>query len=612
MTSLRNAFFALLLTVLTLTVVNISHAQTLSTADEFFGQASLQQNSAASDALTQETEFLPVEQAYQLSITLNGEQSDTLTLRWNIADGYYLYRHMFDATLNGEKLSLSLPTGKTKYDEYFEKDLEVYYGAVEIEAQLPKTVAEDASTLRVRSQGCADAGLCYPPHTEQFNVTAKSINQLEAAPLPGSEPLAATAVVNSSLASYFLAIMGALLGGLILNLMPCVFPVLSLKALSLAGSSQSEHSKHVHGWVYTLGAATMFVVVAAIMLALRQAGQAVGWGFQLQSPLVIALLVYLFFSMGLFLSGQFSSRLSTMSNLGNSLTQGNNLRSSFFTGVLATVVASPCTAPFMGSALGYAITQPAPLALGIFAALGIGMGLPFLLLSYYPALNRILPKPGPWMERLKQLLAFPLYLTALWLLWVLGRQAGSDAIVWTLAGAVSIAFALWILQSTPLRSWQKALALAAMLAATLPLKSLQQGVLGYQPEPQALSNGWQPFTQQRLAQLRDSGTPVLVNLTADWCITCLANEKVALDRPATLDALDRAGVVKLKGDWTRYDPEITRVLNQYGRSGVPLYLLFSNNGGSKPLILPQLLTENLVITAVEGLNTADNAKLTAN
>jgi thiol:disulfide interchange protein len=284
---------------------------------------------------------------------------------------------------------------------------------------------------------------------------------------------------------------------------------------------------------------------------------------------------------------------------GQSLTQKSGLSGSFFTGVLAAVVASPCTAPFMGAALGFALTQPAIVCLAIFAALGFGMALPLLLLCYIPALANRLPKPGAWMENLKEFLAFPLYLTAVWLLWVLGRQAGIDASMIVASGAVAIAFGCWLLNRSAQGAWQairRLLIAAAWISAlVLPWKMIDQ--------PMETSR-WQAYSPERLQQLRASGQPVFVNLTADWCLTCLANERLTLHTDEVEKAFDDNNVITLKGDWTNRDPKITQLLTEYGRSGVPLYLWFPAGNDGKAEILPQLLTRARLIEAISGTKTA--------
>lgn len=544
--------------------------------------------------------FLSVDEAYQLSAELVAP--DTLRLHWAIADGYYLYRKQLrvTTTASSQPLELTLPVGSKKYDEYFEEEVEVYYHNLNVELQTPQAPANKKIKLSVTSQGCADAGLCYPPQTQIVLLENGQAHILQTTDelLPGLTANTSPARAdnnNINTPSLLVALISAAIGGLLLNLMPCVFPVLSLKALSLANSHQQPHRLHLHGWAYTLGAITLFVVIAAIMLSLRHAGQAVGWGFQLQSPIVTGGLAYLFFTMALLLSGSYNLG-GRFSGIGQSLTEGHSLKSSFFTGALACVVASPCTAPFMGGALGFAVTQPTYIALTIFAALGFGMALPFLLLSYFPSLSNHLPKPGRWMDIFRQFLAFPLYLTALWLLWVLGRQAGSDAIILLGLSALALVFAFWLMQFERLGVCRNLLVLAALLLVLLPLAQITTMNTTQTREEQ--SSDWQPYSEQTLKQHLQSNTPVFVNLTADWCITCLANEKAVLSRESIQSAFDAAGVVKIKGDWTNYNAEITRLLSQFGRTGVPLYLLYSGSPDSPPVILPQILSSSAIEEAI--------------
>ncbi len=552
--------------------------------------------------------FLPVNEAFKLELFWTGGDSDSsnkLQLLWDIAPAYYLYQHRFKLTAEIEGKSHPLtPTfatrGLSKYDDYFEKELEVYYNSIEINAVLPATT--QPFTLSVQSQGCADAGLCYPPQTQRYSIDPQSgqialLTPSRAQPT-GIETPSGTA---SELALLPYILLLAIAGGMILNLMPCVFPVLSIKALSMAEAHQSNHSQHIHGWMYSAGAVASFVVVAALMLIARAGGEAVGWGFQLQSPILVSLLAYLFFAMGLSLSGlvTFGTRLM---GLGQNLTQSPGRRSSFFTGVLAAVVASPCTAPFMGTALGYALTQPAAVSLLIFAALGFGMALPFLVLCYIPHLGRYLPAAGPWMETLRQSLAFPLYLAAIWLLWVLGRQAGSDSVALVCVGALLIAFAFWLSHGAESRHWGRGLATATALFAALLIPF---GLTRVDSHPDVDSR-WQAYSPERLTSLRQNGTPVFINLTADWCLTCLTNERLALHTDAVEAAFDHFGVATLKGDWTNSNADITRLLNQYGRSGVPLYLMFPANSQGPAKILPQILTQKVLLSAIQNASIKSN------
>lgn len=536
-------------------------------------------------------EFLPVDQAYKLTTSVTDNQR--IQISWDIAPEYYLYQHQLKAVWqeSGETVSLQLPAGLNKYDEIFEKELEVYYDWLQYD--IPK----QNGTLILHSQGCADAGLCYPPQKHYFEVSNTGIEAIAAPVAQTSRQTNAQPQSNTSTDFTLIgSLLAALLGGLILNLMPCVFPVLSLKALHLMQSHQAPQQQRMHGWAYTLGCILTFSIIAVIMFVLRDAGQWIGWGFQLQSPWVVATLAYLFVIMGLILLADYPIAQG-LTGAGQDLTQGSSYRASFFTGALATVVASPCTAPFMGAALGFAITQPAATGTLVFASLGLGMALPFLALSYFPTLAQSLPKPGPWMNTLKQFFAFPLFFTALWLLWVLGKQSGSDAVIAFIGGAIAIALGLWLWHGTPNSRLKRAVAVMAFGAALLPYQWANTTTSTSQA-PQALAHNWQPFSQQRLQQLIDSDTPTFINMTAAWCITCLANEKIALDTEASRDAFETLGIVKLKGDWTNYNPEITQTLNQFGRNGVPLYVLYSGKAGTQPVILPQILTEEILIQAL--------------
>ncbi|WP_337842517.1 protein-disulfide reductase DsbD domain-containing protein [Rheinheimera sp.] len=393
---------------------------------------------------------------------------------------------------------------------------------------------------------------------------------------------------------WMLLLAGA--GGLVLNLMPCVFPVLSFKALSLAQQQAGQQSARSEALWYCAGVVLSFVALAGVMLSLRSAGEVIGWGFQLQQAWVVLGLAYLLLVLGLSLSGLMQLGAGLM-NTGQALTAREGKQGALFTGILAVVVASPCTAPFMGTALGYAASQPAWSALSIFAALGLGMALPFLLLGFWPALGRKLPQPGPWMELLKQGLAYPLYLSAVWLLWVYGRQQGLDAMALALVGGVALVAACWIWGLVQLgrqpKTWLLAVAALAMLALLLP-QQVQQA------QGDAATDHSQPWTDSRMQQLISEGKPVLVNMTADWCITCLVNERVALNTDSSKAAMTLYGVHYLKGDWTRKDPAITAYLRQFQRDGVPLYVVYWP--GQPPEILPQILTPDSVRQALEQLS----------
>jgi thiol:disulfide interchange protein len=376
-----------------------------------------------------------------------------------------------------------------------------------------------------------------------------------------------------------------------LNLMPCVFPVLSIKVMSLVQADSAR--LRLHGWAYTLGIVACFVAFASVLLIAKSGGEAIGWGFQLQSPGLITALAYLFFVMGLSMSGLIQFGTKWM-GAGQSLTQKSGLTGSFFTGVLAAVVASPCTAPFMGAALGFALTQPAYICLSVFVALGFGMALPLLLLCYLPGLAQRLPKPGVWMETLKEFLAFPLYLSAIWLLWVLTNQVSSNLMAGVCVGAVLIAFACWLnnrpSEGLAAKTHKFIALLAVIIAILLPYQLLQK---------KPTNDRWQAYSPALLQELRDQGRPVFIDLTADWCLTCLANERVTLSKAEVEAVFDELKVATLKGDMTNPDPKISELLAEYGRSGVPLYLWYPANRSGKADVLPQLLTPALVIETIK-------------
>ncbi|MFL0804392.1 MAG: protein-disulfide reductase DsbD [Agarilytica sp.] len=548
-----------------------------------------------------ETEFLKVDQAYQVNPKVDGA---LLSFDWTIHPGYYLYQHQFKLEVRqpdkSETISLTFQKGKRKFDEIFQKELEVYYGSTQVSGVTTLTPPYE---LKVSSQGCADAGLCYPPRNQYFSVdasgsieeTAATTIQSSAGPSPNDSNIVGTTNAPEDTPFLPFVLLGAMLGGLILNLMPCVFPVLSLKALSLASSHLSHHKQHLHGWAYTAGVVGSFVLAASIILVARGAGESLGWGFQLQQPGFVAFMAYLFFVMGLSLSGVFYLGTSLM-GAGQSLTTGEGLKSSFFTGVLAALVASPCTAPFMATALGFALTQPAYISLSIFAALGFGMALPFILLSYSPVLARNLPAPGPWMETLKQVLAFPLYLTSVWLLWVLANQTSGSGAMAVLSGAVLITFGIWLLQqqtkSSAGKIFTKGLAVSSLVFAA----SIGWKVGDFKERANGL---WEAYSPSKLEQLRSEGAPVFVDLTADWCITCKFNERVALNTEAVTKFALLNDIVMLQGDWTNADPDISELLERFGRSGVPLYLMYPSSPNSAPEVLPQVLTEALVLESME-------------
>ncbi|MCS0613915.1 protein-disulfide reductase DsbD family protein [Massilia kyonggiensis] len=400
-------------------------------------------------------------------------------------------------------------------------------------------------------------------------------------------------------ASLPLVLLLALLGGLVLNLMPCVFPVLSIKALSLLDHARDDpRTARLHGAAYTLGVLASFALLGVALILLKAGGAQAGWGFQFQSPVFVLATAYLMCAVGLNLSGVFEVG-GALAGVGDSLASRAGHAGSFFTGVLATVVATPCTAPFMGGAVAYALAQPPAVLLAVFLSMGLGLALPYLLLSARPVLQRHLPRPGPWMVRVRQAFAFPMYGAAVWLVWVLARQSGVDAGAAALGGMVALAFAAWLYGATRFASASRRVA-GGVGAALVVVAALAVGHAGIQRGQPATATDatWTPYSAERLQALRASGKPVFVNLTASWCITCLVNERVALNDGAVGVALRKAGITYLKGDWTSQDERITALLTQFGRSGVPLYVFYPAGVDARPVVLPQLLTPGIVLNAI--------------
>lgn len=436
---------------------------------------------------------------------------------------------------------------------------------------------------------------------------AYEIDAAPGAPPPGASglgppPAKAPPGLDLGLAT---AALFALLGGLILNLMPCVFPILAMKAASLAGHGGGAHAEaRRQGLAFGAGVLVTFVALAGALIVLKAAGSAIGWGFQLQSPPVVAALVLLILTVALNLSGVFEVGAS-LQGIGSGLAARHGLAGAFFTGALAVVVAAPCTAPFMGPALGWALTQQPLAALVVFLALGVGFAAPFVAVAFSPALLNRLPRPGGWMDVFRKALAFPMYATAAWLVWVLTLQAGATALARILAAAVAVALAGWLFgaaqrqaaagkRAVGLGLSAAILALAALAAAVGPGYADAAATGG--AEKAALDA--EAYTPARLAELRAQGRPVLVNYTAAWCVTCQVNDRVALSTRAVAEALKANNAAYLKADWTRKDADIAAELARYGRAGVPLYLVYGADGGPAK-VLPSLLTPGIVVKALD-------------
>lgn len=480
-------------------------------------------------------------------------------------------------------------------------------------------VASDLAPGFGRLQGVLTAAGGFAGERGAVHAVALDV-ALAGTPTPGPKPRPADAVLDLSPAaqqadgaptSLPLSLALALVGGLLLNLMPCVFPVLSLKALGLASARGAERATmRAQGLAFAAGVVATFVALAALLLVLRGAGEQLGWGFQLQSPAVVTALTVLFFALALNLSGVFEFGALVPAGMA-AWSHSNRQIDSFASGVLAVVIASPCTAPFMGAALGYALGAPPQVTFAIFVALGVGMALPYLALAWFPAWRRVLPGPGPWMLRLKQLLAFPLYATVVWLVWVLGAQLDNDAVLRAGALLVVVAFALWAWRSYRgggARGWS-AIAVLGALAGLAIAWPLLTGVRAGAPVDRAAAEAgggqasiegqWQPYSEARVANLTDEGRTVFVDFTAAWCVTCQVNERFVLRSAAVRDEFRRLGIVLVRADWTRRDPEITRALAALGRSGVPVYVLYRK--GRPPQLLPEILQKKTVLDALAAL-----------
>jgi thiol:disulfide interchange protein len=500
-------------------------------------------------------------------------------------------------TVTGGKTDflLTLTTGKREtHAEFYPFDQDQIADA----APQPIESRADGVSLRVRRD---DTQTTLPANLHgvfklsdkiAYNVTAPVVaGEVAAAPTSNNPAAASTSVTTLT------AIGLAFLGGIILNLMPCVFPVLFLKGLALLQSSGQER-KHLrsHGLVYTLGILVSFWIIVGVLLALRAGGSQAGWGFQLQSPVFLTLLAAGIFFFALSLAGLFDIGLS-LTSVGGDLAQKQGYTGSFFTGVLATVVATPCTAPLMGAAIGFALAQPAPITFAIFTALALGLAAPYLLLSFQPAWTRILPRPGAWMEIFKQLTAVIFFATVIWLTYVYGSlfSGGSSGgqgiyrIALLLGCFLMLAVAGWVLGKWPAR-WTSTIAaiLIAALGLAIPL---------YQPKDTTLA--WAPYSQQALTEARAAGHPVFIDFTAAWCLSCQVNERLVLKSSDVQHQFSKNHVTLLRADWTQYDPAITQQLASINRSGVPTYVIYPAPVNSAPDVLPELLTKDIVLTALE-------------
>jgi thiol:disulfide interchange protein DsbD len=538
---------------------------------------------------------LPAEQAFHFDAI--AQDANHLLLRWTIAKGYYLYRDQTQLSIKDApalSLSPSWPAGTTHEDAHFGKTT-VYFDELTLPVSISGHTDGKTSLAVIASfQGCQDGGLCYPLMTREAHIdlTGNRGTTIETAANPAPEMPPAQIKKSGALdVSFLYALLLALGGGLVLNLMPCVLPVLSIKAIGLIESGENPARRRVHALMYTAGVLVSFAVLGTVIIALKTA-----WGAHLQSPLVVAILALVMLAVALSMSGvvQFGASLG---NAGSSLANRSGPAGDFFTGVLAVVVASPCTAPFMGTALAYALVAPIASAICVFLALGVGLSLPFLAIGFVPAVSRWLPRPGRWMETLKEVLAFPMYLTAAWLAWVLAHQRGADAVGLLLVAAVLLAMTLWWFERSRNRGLPSRALVALLALFTLaPLYYLATLPLAV-PTAAASTDGTVAYSPAKLAELRKAGTPVFVDMTADWCVTCKANEHAVLNGDDFKALLKRTGAVYMKGDWTNEDPTISTFLQEYRSPGVPLYVVFPKDG-SAGRKLPTVLTFSLVEQAL--------------
>ena len=565
--------------------------------------------------------LLPVTKAFALKATI--DKPGRIALHFDIAKHYYLYRGRIHArilTADVTAGAIDLPRGKQEHDPFL-GDVEIYHDSVD--ATLPYSAPgamPPSLKVTVSYQGCHEVTpkICYPPNAETFTLPTSGGGPIGAGPGGGPAGKAITASLGTapatpqppsvgqksndatSLAGPLsiglpFALLLAFAGGLILNLMPCVLPILAVKAVGVLESNTSRAESRRHALAYGTGVIATFLAIGLAILGLRGAGHVVGWGTQLQQPVIVAVLACVLFAVGLSMSGvvSFGVRLG---NLGGGLVRRGGTAGHFFTGVLAVIVASPCTAPFMGVALAYAFVAPSSHEILVMLVLGIGLALPLTLVGLVPALARLLPKPGRWMETLKQLLAFPMYLSAVWLVWVLAHQRGADAVALVLVAMVLLAAAAWWHGRAPSgRKLGHAFTMVLVLGAAASFYAVAQ--IAPPTQAPAADHDAVAFSPARLQSLRDAGTPVFVDIGADWCVTCKANEYAVLDTSSFRSLLQSTGAVYMKGDWTDVDPEIGAYLREFHSPGVPLYVVYPRGGGAGHA-LPTVLTASLVRSAL--------------
>lgn len=503
---------------------------------------------------------------------------------------------IFQATPTGFRLGVTTGRGETEA-VFFPEDQSI----IDNPSPQKLTPTKDGLVLELKK----DANLQENPAQLKGVLELAGGRNYELTAMPGTVavPPAAPAV---SAVQIFRAAGLAFLGGMLLNLMPCVFPVLFLKGLALVQSGAEErHKLRRHGFVYMAGILVSFWALVGVLLVLRAAGAKLGWGFQFQSPVFLMLMAGLLFFLGLSLAGQFEIGL-TLTSTGGSLISKQGYAGSFFTGVLAVIVATPCTAPFMGAALGYAIGAPVAVTFAVFTALALGLAAPYVALTLQPAWTRILPRPGAWMEVLKQAVSVPIFITVIWLAWVVTSGYGPELLAALLGSLLLLAIAGWFLGRWPATRWATVVAVL-IVGGVVALAAYGQKLAAEQQMDKAnitsgslAGNAWQPWSADAVQKSLAGGQPVFVDFTASWCLSCQVNERVALSRPEVQQAFTAKNVALFRADWTREDPAITEALTDLGRSGVPVYALYTP-GQSDPVLLPQVLTPGIVTDAVKKL-----------
>ena len=546
-----------------------------------------------------EVDFRWADAFRRMSSRLPAELDEAVTLRVSRTSQHLMFQILLPETARGKIMRLQFfPCEASLIQHAAGQEMSLIPGGLLL--KVPLSMLAPKSLERVRGLLVADPA--WPQPGSPRGVTV-DLPLSEDSPTPADLRPAVRSPMN-----FLTAILFSFLGGLMLNLMPCVLPVLSLKIIGLTQSARTPSAAKKQGLAYGAGVLALFWLLALLILIFRRTGQAVGWGFQMQSPLFVTFLAVLFFVLALSLFGIFEIPL-TVTPHPSGHKKKYVLWEAFAGGALATLVATPCTAPMMGAALGFALTQPAISVAAVFTSLGAGMALPYILLSFYPQALRWLPKPGAWMIALKQFFAFPMLATVLWLSWVLGIQTGVNAVTRLFAGLWMIGFALWgygKVQSIAGRLTRRVLVgvVCGSLIAGFFVLFPMRGLSGDKTSS-AADSVWETYSEDKLAVYRASGRPVFLDFTAAWCLTCQVNERVALENPKVIKRMRELGIVPMKADWTSYDAGITKALESHGRSSIPLYVFYPANGGL-PLILPEVLTPDIVLNFLNKLKTEDN------